>query len=72
MPRIAHPDFTRDGDFQRLAGLDGAARQAPLALRRVVGTAHQQHAPAIDDDGADTDEGACRMKTVVTHRSSLA
>src|SRR5262249_26518600 len=48
-------DLALDGLAGRLAELDQAAGQAPLAERRRLAAAHQQHPVLVEDDGADTD-----------------
>ena len=48
--------FARERGLQRLADLDRAARQAPLALQRLVRPLHQQHAIAVENHGAHGDD----------------
>src|SRR5262249_48215882 len=48
--------LSRDRDLERFADLDRTARQAPLAFQRLVSTADEEHARAVDDYGADADD----------------
>ena len=55
---LAH--FADQSRLERLAQLDGAARQAPFALERLVRALDQQHAVAVEDHGADADDRTVR------------
>ena len=48
--------LARERGLQRLAELDNAAGQAPLALERLVPALDQQHAIAVENHGADGDD----------------
>ena len=53
---VSSTHFARDRRLERLADFDAAARQAPLALERLVPPLDQQHATAVEHDGADADD----------------
>jgi hypothetical protein len=54
-------DLTPQSRFERLAQLDDASRQAPLALERFVRPLHQQHPIVVQDDGADAHDWPGRI-----------
>src|SRR6516162_9758119 len=54
-------DLAHDGLAGRLAELDQAAGQAPLAERRRLAATHQQHLVLVQDDGTDTDPRVVRV-----------
>ena len=66
----AYPDpdllqqLSLDSLLERLAEFDGTARQAPLTGQRRLPSAHQRHAPVLDDDGADSDKRAIGIRAV--------
>src|SRR5262249_4951123 len=64
------PHLARDRDLERLAALHRPARQAPLAFQRFVRAAHEQHATAVDDDGAYSDDWTLRIAPRVQRVSS--
>src|SRR5215510_9501590 len=47
--------------LERLAHFHRAARQAPFALQRLMSALDEQHALAVNDHGADTDDGTVRI-----------
>ena len=54
--------FPRDRLFQRLADLHGAAGKTPLSFEGGVSALDQQHAIAVEDDGADADHRPVRIR----------
>ena len=59
--------FTGNRRVKCLAKFDGATGQAPLALERFVGAAHQQNAAAVNDHRADAEDRARRNSRSDTH-----
>src|SRR5262249_51234046 len=60
-------DLALHGLPGRLAQLDHAAGQAPLAVRRRLATTHEHDARAVEHDGADPDAGNARVLPTVAH-----
>jgi len=50
-------DFADERLAQRLADFNRAAWEAPFAFERLVGAAREEDAIAVNDDGADADDG---------------
>src|SRR3954470_20476565 len=50
--------FARDARLERLTGFYRPARETPLPRQRFEPATHEDDARALDNDGADADEGA--------------
>src|SRR5688572_24270889 len=64
--------IARDGSFERLAQLDGAARDAPLTGERIVLALHDQHLSAANDDRSDADVGTIGVLALPVHSSMFS
>src|SRR5262249_17639826 len=49
--------LARDRGLERFADFDSTSRQTPLALQRFVAATDEQHAVAVENPRADTDDG---------------
>ena len=65
---LAH--FADERRLERLAELHRAARQAPLALERLVPALDQQHAIAVENHGADGNNRPVRVLPQILRSSN--
>jgi len=59
--------FARDGRLERFSSFDGAAGDAPFAFERFASAPYEQHAIAVQDHRADTDDRTRRIFAIVSH-----
>src|SRR5687767_15516812 len=65
-------DLAGDGLARRLAQLDQAAREAPLAVGRCLAAADQEHAGAVEHDRSDPDARDDRVLAPVAHAEAAS